>query len=124
ARFERAPGAGAFDLEVGLGDFRVQARISGALKPPPISAVAALGDGLVSATEKRALLSVAGEASVGGRRFSLDQGLAGFDRSHGYLPRQTVWRWAYAMGIADSGEKIAINMVDSFVGESECAVWV
>lgn len=124
ARFERAPGAGAFDLEVELGDLAIRARISGSLRPSPISAVAAVGDGLVSATEKRALLGVVGEARAGGRRLSLDQGLAGFDRSHGYLPRHTVWRWAYAMGKAESGEKVAFNIVDGFIGEAECAVWV
>lgn len=123
-RFERAPGARAFDLEVSLGDLRVKARISGELTPPPISAVAALGDGLVHATEKRALLHASGEAEVAGRRFSLNDALAGFDRSHGFLPRHTVWRWAYALGHTTDGVKIAFNLVDGFVGEAECAVWV
>lgn len=124
ARFERAPGAGAFDLEVELKDFRIGARISGALTPSPVCAVAALGDGLVQTTEKRALLSVSGSAEIAGRRFSLDQALAGFDRSHGYLPRHTRWRWAYALGHTDAGDHIGFNLVDGFVGESECAVWV
>lgn len=123
-RFERAPGAASFDLEVALGNFKVNARIAAGPRPSPICAIAAFGDGLVHATEKRALLTVAGEAEVGGRRFSLDQALAGFDRSHGYLPRHTKWRWAYALGHAESGEKVGINLVDSFVGEPECAVWV
>src|SRR5262249_34163681 len=65
ARFERAAGAASFDLEVEIGDLEVRARISGGLRPPPISAVAAVGDGMVSATEKRALLDVAGEAAAG-----------------------------------------------------------
>ncbi|MBK8256561.1 MAG: DUF2804 family protein [Polyangiaceae bacterium] len=124
ARFERAPGAGAFDLEFRFNDFHIHARISGALTPPPVSAVAALGDGLVQATEKRALLNVAGEVEVAGRRFSLDEAMAGFDRSHGYLPRRTVWRWVYALGYTEAGRRIAINLVDGFVGESECVIWV
>jgi len=124
SRFERAPGAMAFDLEVDMPDFQVNARMSGALQPSPISAVAALGDGLVHATEKRALLPVNGEAVVAGKRFSLDGAFGGFDRSHGYLPRHTMWRWAFAMGYTDAGEPVAFNLVDGFVGEAECVVWL
>jgi hypothetical protein len=124
ARFERAPVPGAWDFEVALGDFRLMARLSSDGAPPPVSAVSSLGDGLVQATEKRALLSVEGEAEVAGRRFALDGGFGGFDRSHGFLPRHTVWRWAFAMGRADTGEAIAFNLVDGFVGDAECCVWV
>ena len=124
ARFERAPGAGAFDLEVAFGDLRIQARISGSLRPSPICAIAALGPDLAHTTEKRALLSVAGSVEIAGRRFSLDEALAGFDRSHGYLPRHTMWRWAYALGHTTAGEHVGFNLVDGFVGESECAVWI
>ncbi len=124
ARFQRAPGAQAFDLEVVLGDFKVQARISGSLEPSPICAIAALGPSLAHATEKRALLNVSGSAEIAGRRFSLDDAFGGFDRSHGYLPRHTVWRWAFAMGRTTTGERIAFNLVDGFVGEAECALWI
>lgn len=124
ARFERASEADAFDLEIALDGFHVRATVSSSLTPPPISAVALLGDGLVHVTEKRALLSVTGEAELGGRSFALDQALAGFDRSHGYLARRTTWRWAYALGHTDAGERIAINLVDGFVGAAECAVWI
>lgn len=124
ARFVRDPGSGAFDLDVALDGLAVRARVSGALTPPPVSAVASLGDGLAHVTEKRALLSVTGEAEVAGKRFSLDDALAGFDRSHGYLPRRTVWRWAYALGRTGAGEPVAVNLVEGFVGEAECAVWI
>jgi hypothetical protein len=123
-RFERGPGCESFDLEVDLGTFKVNARMSLGLLPSPICAIATFGDGLVHATEKRALLAVNGEAEIAGRRFSLDDGLGGFDRSHGYLPRHTVWRWSYGLGRADSGEKVGFNLVDSFVGAAECAVWI
>jgi hypothetical protein len=123
-RFEREEPAGAFDLEVALPGLRVSARVSGALVPPPVSVVAELGEGLVHVTEKRALLPVEGEAEVGGRRFSLDGALAGFDRSHGFLRRRTVWRWAYLLGRTEAGDTIAVNLVDGFVGEPECAVWI
>ncbi|MEZ4296013.1 MAG: DUF2804 family protein [Polyangiaceae bacterium] len=120
--FERAPGAGALDPEVRLDDLRINARISGA-SPAPLSVVAALGKDLVQATEKRA--SSPSSAKLG-RRSSppLDDAFAGFDRSHGYLPRHTVWRWAFAMGHTTTGEKIALNLVDGFVGEVECVVWI
>ncbi len=124
SRFERVAGTAAFDLEVDMPGFRVQARVSGAQRPSPISAVAALGDGLVNATEKRVLLPVEGEATIAGKRFSLDGAFGGFDRTHGYLPRRTTWRWAFAMGRTETGEPIAFNLVEGFVGEAECAVWL
>lgn len=124
ASFQRPPDGDTFELDVALEGLRVSARVSGALTPPPISAIAELGEGLVHVTEKRALLPVTGEVQVGARRFSLDQARAGFDRSHGYLPRRTLWRWAYAIGHTDAGDPIAINLVDGFVGEPECAVWI
>ncbi|MFO0588002.1 MAG: DUF2804 domain-containing protein [Polyangiaceae bacterium] len=123
-RFERSGDFGAFDLEVKMTDFSIAARIEGAPKPTPISAVSALGGGLVQATEKRALLPTSGEVTLAGKRFSLDGAFGGFDRSHGYLPRHTVWRWSFAMGRAETGEAIAWNLVEGFVGESECAVWI
>jgi hypothetical protein len=90
-----------------------------------ISAIASLGGpGLVNATEKRLLLPVFGEAISKGRRISLDGALAGYDYTQGYMPRRTAWKWASVLGRATSGERVGVNLVEGFVGEPECAVWV
>ena len=75
-------------------------------------------------TEKRALLDVTGELVVNGRHVALGGALGGFDYTHGLLARRTAWRWAYALGRAKSGERVAFNLVQGFVGEPECAAWV
>jgi hypothetical protein len=121
---ERLRGMSDYALEIRAPDLIVVARLGTAAAPSPISAVARLGDGLTSVTEKRALLSVEGEAVIQGERRSLDGGLGGLDYSQGNLPRHTLWRWAFALGRARSGEKVGLNLVEGFVGEAECAAWV
>ncbi|HVY48825.1 MAG TPA: DUF2804 family protein, partial [Minicystis sp.] len=54
----------------------------------------------------------------------LGPAFAGYDHTHGLLARRTAWRWAFAMGRAKSGEKVAFNLVEGFVGEPECCVWI
>jgi hypothetical protein len=123
--WERAPGAPAFSLAVRAGDVLVNARLDSSGAPAPIGVVAELGStGLVNATEKGALLAVTGEATVAGRRFALDGGLGGYDYTHGYLARHTAWKWAFLLGRAESGERVGLNLVQGFVGEPECALWI
>lgn len=124
ASIVRPRGSDTYALEVAMPDLLVEATITAKPAPPAIAAVAPLGRGLVNATEKRALLPVAGEALVAGRRYPLDRGIAGYDYTHGYLARHTAWRWAFALGRAKSGARVALNLVEGFVGERECAVWV
>lgn len=102
----------------------VDVRLDGAAAPPPIGVIADLGGGRVNATEKRALLAAEGAVTVDGRRVALDGGLGGFDYTHGLLHRHTAWRWAYALGRARCGARVALNLVEGFVGEPECALWV
>ena len=45
--------------------------------PPPITAIGPLGDGLLDATEKRALTKVEGSATCGDRRFDLTSAVGG-----------------------------------------------
>ncbi len=122
--FARAVGSQEYVLDVRVRDLVVRARIAAAPAPPPIAAIVPIAGGLVNATEKRALLTVAGEATVCGRRHGLDGALAGFDYTQGYLARRTSWRWAFALGRARSGERVGLNLVEGFVGEPECALWV
>ncbi|MDQ3037367.1 MAG: DUF2804 domain-containing protein, partial [Myxococcota bacterium] len=63
-------------------------------------------------------------ALIAGRRVSLDAALGGYDLTHGLLARRTRWNWAFLMGRARGGEPIALNLVQGFVGEPECAVWI
>jgi hypothetical protein len=135
-RFEPR-GSGEAELEIRAPGFgrsaEVEATLDLANAPPAVSAIAAVSGGslvqkgdarLVNATEKRALLPVTGSAVVSGRRYSLRDGQGGLDFTHGYLGRHTVWRWAFGLGRAESGERVAMNLVEGFVGEAECALWV
>jgi hypothetical protein len=124
--FTRAVGAQDYRLFVDLPDLRVTARLSDTGTPPPIGAVASLpgGRSLFNATEKRVLLPTTVEVHTGGRRYAPEGGLGGLDFSFGWLARQTAWRWAFALGRTRAGERVALNLVQGFVGPAECAVWV
>jgi hypothetical protein len=125
-RFDLKRGAGTktYDLELALGDITLGASFDDAGSPPPISVVARVPGGTLNATEKRALLAARGELVVGKHRYRLEGGLAGLDYTHGLLARRTAWKWAFLLGRAKSGEKVAMNLVEGFVGEPECAFWV
>ncbi len=80
----------------------------------------------VSTTEKRALLTARGELLVGRHRQPLLGGLAGYDYTYGLLARRTAWRWAFALGRAKSGERVAQipTSCRGSSGEPECTAWV
>lgn len=125
AKLSRGIGASAYVVALRSPELTLDARLETASAPPPIGAVASVGGPtLVQVTAKHALLSVSGTAIIDGKRRSLDGGLAGVDYSHGYLPRRTQWRWAFVHGRARSGERVGVNLVQGFVGEPECAVWI
>jgi hypothetical protein len=127
AEIARVVGTPAYALHVDLRDIHLHATLSTTNAPPAMTAVAPVGerqDGLVNTTEKRALLAVRGELEVAGQRRPLGGALGGYDYTHGLLARRTIWRWAYAMGRAKSGERVAFNLVQGFVGEPECTAWV
>ena len=111
------------DLHARMRDLEIDAAIEEGSGPPAVTAIASLGNGLVNCTEKRALLSVRGRARSGNREVILDGGTAGYDYTHGLLPRHTKWRWAFALGKARSGEPFGLNLVEGFVGEAECAAF-
>jgi hypothetical protein len=127
AGFESAAGWPSYFIDVDLRELRLRAGLDAADAPPAMTAIARVGParhGLVNTTEKRALLSARGELEVGHRRFDLDGALGGYDYTHGLLARHTVWRWAFAMGRARTGERVAFNLVQGFVGEPECTAWI
>ena len=112
------------DVRVKLHGLDVEATINESSGPPPITAIALLGEGLLNATEKRALLAVRGAVRCGQREMPLAGGTAGYDYTHGLLPRHTQWRWAYALGKTEAGEPFGFNVVQGFVGEAECAAFL
>jgi hypothetical protein len=111
-------------VEVAFRGVDVHARLESSAAPPAISAVALIPGGVVCTTEKRLLLAVKGEATVLGRSIPLDGALAGYDYTHGLLARRTTWRWGFALGRAQSGERVGLNLVEGYVGEGECALWL
>lgn len=117
-------GPSGLDVHVRMRDLALDATLDERAGPPAITAIAPLGDGLVDATEKRALLAVKGVARCGSREVSLDGAIGGYDYTHGLLPRHTTWRWAYAMGKTIAGEPFGFNVVQGFVGEPECAAFL
>lgn len=121
----RAPGSSVYLVEAKVRGLDVRARVESNGAPPPITAIAPLGSGgLVGTTEKRTLLEVTGEAVIRGERRSLDGSIAGYDYTSGIMARRTAWHWAFMLGRATSGERVAVNLVEGFVGEAECAAWV
>lgn len=90
---------------------------------PPISAVAAIPGGLASATQKH-LAPAEGEIVVDGARREVRGATAAIDYTNGLLARRTRWRWALALGRDGAGRSIGLNLVEGFVGEAECALWI
>jgi Protein of unknown function (DUF2804) len=123
-RIERPLGETAIRVQAAFRGLEVDARLETAAAPPAISAIVPVQGGLLNTTEKRLLLAVTGEATVLGRSLSLDGSLAGYDYTSGLLARRTIWRWAFALGRAQSGELVGLNLVEGFVGEAECALWI
>lgn len=123
-RIVRRQGDDGYFVEAHVADLELEARFDTKGAPPPISVIANVPGGVVNTTEKRSLLPVTGEAKIAGRRTSLDGALGGLDYTHGYLARHTAWRWAFALGNASCGARVGLNLVEGFVGEPECAVWI
>jgi hypothetical protein len=124
---ERGLGERDYRVEVAAPDLRISARLSTEGTPPPIGAIASLSgppEDLFNATQKIVLCPAVGEVLAKGTHRSLDGGLGGLDYTSGFLARRTAWRWAFALGRAQGAERVAINLVQGFVGAAECAVWI
>jgi len=121
---ERPRGSMYYTIDASFRGFELHARADSRDAPPALTAIAPIPGGRVNTTEKRALLDASGEITLDGARSSLDGALAGTDYTHGLLARRTAWRWAYLLGRATTGERVGLNLVQGFVGEPECAVWI
>jgi hypothetical protein len=118
-------GDSGLQAELDRGARRTSVSISpeaGALAPA-LGAVAPVAGGYVNATEKRWARARAVLDLPDGVHHQ-SRGLMGLDHTRGILARATAWRWAFLMGRATTGETVVVNLVEGFVGEPECAVWV
>lgn len=120
----RAPGSPCYDLLATSPTVSVFASLDTRAAPAPHVAIArpAGSEGMV--TEKRVLMPVRGALHLGAERHSLDGAVGGIDYSHGFPPRETVWRWGYFMGRTTDGQPLAMNLVQGFNGQPECVVWL
>ncbi len=117
--------AGRFRIDAEYGaryhvrsDARYDARSGGA--GPRLLAVGQVRDGgSVHTTQKSPGLRLAGSAEAGGRRFSLDGGVASFDYSNGLLGRRTAWRW-----ISAHDRRLGLNLQSGYFGDAENALWI
>ena len=99
--------------------------LDAAKAPLPMTAVAPVGPpGRFDLTQKTVLLPAEGEVRCGNIRFPVQGELAGLDYTHGYLARDTAWRWAFGNGRA-GGRPVAFNFSEGFLqGDGENVVWV
>lgn len=81
---------------------------------PPLTVIAPVDKAVVNVTQKWAGMLSFGSLEADGRRYSLDGGVGGLDYTHGYLARETSWRWAFVCGRLDDGTPIGINLVEGF----------
>jgi len=92
--------------------------------PPPLSVCARIDPGRFNFTQKLVAVPADGEIRAGNSRFPVQSALAGMDFTHGFLARETKWRWAFGSGNA-SGHTVAFNLSQGFPpGSPESAVWV
>lgn len=118
-----SPGAGERSSSAGLRTpLHLRVRLS-ATAAPAMGAIGLIEGGIASATQKH-LATARGEIVVAGRRVAVDHGMVGIDYTSGLLARRTVWKWAFALGRTADGRRVAINLVQGFMGEAECALWV
>src|SRR5260370_9275595 len=94
----------------------------------PLTVIAPfLGDGIVNVTEKWVGLPASGRVTTDAQTFSLEGAVVGFDYTHGYLARRTVWQWAFANGRLSDGRTLGFNIakgVNPGAELNENAVWI
>ena len=76
-------------------------------------------------TQKHNALSVDGELNIDGKVVNLDDALASYDFSAGYMRRETSWRWANLNTVLDQG-KVGLNLAAGVneTGSCENALWI
>ena len=133
---QRSSGDQRYHLRARLGPpvplarptFSLDAALLTARASQALTVIAPVDGGIVNVTQKWAGLLSFGQLEANGRRYMLDGGVGGLDSTHGYLARETAWRWAFACGRLRDGTPIGINLVEGFNETrddvSENAVWL
>jgi hypothetical protein len=122
-RIDRPFGSKSYSVNIRGPRLKLEARLSSANAPPPLSVINGLSAGRFSTTEKGALLEVEGTLVAGSRKYDLQRAWGGYDYTAGLLERRTAWKWAFGMGRCSEGKPLAYNLTQGFVGERECVVW-
>src|SRR5574341_993412 len=104
---------------VGRNGFRAEVVLDASGAPAPFVLVTPVAGPGVRATQKAAAMSATGTISVGGRTLLLDGGSGGLDSTHGFLARETGWRWAFGTGRLPGGAPIGFNLAEGFAGVPE-----
>ncbi len=84
--------------------------------PDPFVLVTPVAGPGVRVTQKSGALAASGSVRIGGRTLRFEGGMGGVDATHGYLARETAWRWAFGTGRMAGGEPVAFNLAEGFAG--------
>jgi hypothetical protein len=88
-----------------------------------VSVVAPSPDRPFNFTYKNMLLPVKVHIEYKGKSYGISGNYGAVDFTKGYPPRTTIWNWASFIGYTDSGERMAVNMVDKFNDNMENVLW-
>lgn len=123
ARIERS--GGRILATARWGNAAVDLALDARRGPPAMTAVSRLGPGRFNFTQKLVGLAAEGEIRIGNARFEARGEPAGLDFTHGYLARDTSWRWAFASA-RQAGRLIGFNLSEGFMdaGAGENALWI
>jgi Protein of unknown function (DUF2804) len=123
ARIERS--GGRILATARWGNAAIDLALDARSAPPAMTSSSRLGPGRFNFTQKLVGLAAEGEIRIGNARFAARGEPAGLDFTHGYLARDTSWRWAFASA-RQGGRLIGFNLSEGFMdsGTGENALWV
>ena len=123
ATIQRA--GGRISVRASWGHTDVELELDARESPAPLTAIAPVaGAGRFDFTQKTVLVPAQGEVRCGNATFPVRGELAGLDYTHGFLARETAWRWAFATGRAGT-RRVAFNFSEGFLqGQGENAIWI
>jgi hypothetical protein len=103
----------------GRGGFEAEVVLEGAGAPSPSVLITPVAGPGVRVTQKAGGLGASGTLALDGRTFALEGGSGGVDSTHGFLARETAWRWAFGTGRLPDDAPIAFNLAEGFSGVPE-----
>jgi len=104
---------------VGRNGFRAEVLLETRGAPAPFSLVTPVAGRGLRATQKAAAMAATGTIALGSRTLLLDGGTGGVDSTHGFLARDTGWRWAFGTGRLPGGAPLGFNLAEGFGGVPE-----